>query len=221
VKKVLYTAIIGNYDRLFPVPLNLRMDWDLRCFTDQQVQSDCWEIIEVDRGEMSSVALARKIKILSQEYIPDADISIWIDASRQVIRSLNAFADNLGPEDFVCIRHPQRDCVYQEMDVCLKQKKAHPARIAVQKKDYSRMGIPAHGGLQHTGVLLRRQSAKCAEINNLWWTLTDRYATWRDQLTLPVAFSRLNYRPKTLDSGAIKKFTIQRVSHKGIFAGNL
>jgi hypothetical protein len=218
MKKILYTAIIGNYDSLEPVEERFHDGWKLRCFTDQPINSDHWKIIQIDRGDIPAVAMARKIKILSHDYLPDAGVSIWVDANRKIKAPLDLIMKRLGHKDFICFRHPKRDCVYQEMEACLKYKKADPQKIALQRVAYLNQGIPSHLGLQYTGLLLRHHTERTIQINRLWWELMKEHDTWRDQLTLPLVFWKSKIDPPVLSYKFVGKFTQELREHKGIYA---
>ena len=188
---------------------------------------DRWEIIEVDREGISAVALARKIKILSHYYLDDADLSIWIDGSLEVVGDLNDLTGRFGKKDFVLFEHPRRNCVYQEFQACQLKKKADPKILEKQKKAYLEMKVPAGGGLAMTGLLMRRKSDQTRELNECWWKYTRDFKTWRDQLTLPLACWELNWKPdwelnwkpEILDHKLSKNYFRQVVFHKGIASG--
>jgi len=217
-KKIVYTAIVGNYDKLIPIRAEYRKGWELRCFVDQvNFKSDIWKIIEVARCGLSNLALARKIKILSNSFVRDGDISLWIDASMEVIASLNDYAALFPKEDFVAVSHPDRKCTYDEMDACIVHKRAYPEKIDIQRKKYLEMGFPRNYGLIESQVLLRKNNPQITALNNLWWQLLVEFETWRDQVTLPLALWKLQYVPQIIPWDLKSKFFIQKKIHKGIY----
>ncbi len=209
MKKILYTAIIGNYDRLSALSSELLGDWEALCFVDRKTcEQPPWKVIEIPRDGLPAVALARKIKILSHQYVK-ADLSLWIDGSMRVKRPLNEFVRNFGKDgeqDAVFVRHPRRDCVYEEMDRVLELKKADPAKLEIQRRDYLSTKFPAHRGLIKSGILFRRHTPGIAELNHLWWALTEKYKTWRDQLTLPLALRALARYAATIPDSLARKY---------------
>jgi hypothetical protein len=216
-RKVAYTVIIGKYDPLIPVPWNFRIGWDLRCFTDQPLQSDCWKIIPVSNVGMEDRVFAKRIKILSHAYVPDADLSIYIDGSMEIIGSLNNFIFSSPIEDWVAMQHRDRNCAYAEMDACIVHKRALPEQMQVQKDRYLEMGFPEKFGLFNNQVIARLNSLKVAEVNETWWRLTESFATWRDQLTLPLAFWKSGFQPRVIPPLRKAKFFCQRNIHFGIY----
>ena len=212
--KTLYTAIIGNYDKLFPVPAKFRKGWDLKCFTDQKhLGGEGWEIAAVERNGLSDVAFSKKIKILPHEYLPGAEASLWIDASYKVLGPLNEFVSLFDKKEFAVFEHPDRSCVYEEMDAIIRLNKAHPIPINRQRQTYLEMGIPPNGGLYRCGVVYRRKAPAVVDLDNLWWTYTLWFATWRDQLTLPLALWVRGQQIQAFSDQYLKKFFRQRTVH--------
>ncbi len=218
MKKVVYTAIIGKYDPLREIPERFRRGWELRCFTDQDLKADGWEIIEVCPVGMPKVALARKIKILSHYYLDDADIFLWVDGSLQIVGDLNRFMDRFAREEFVLFRHPRRSCVYEEIQACRRKAKAAPGPLKRQEAAYRDMGYPVNEGLMMTGFLFRRKTPWVERLNEEWWKLTALFGTWRDQLTLPLACRQIGWGPKILDYPLAGAYFRQKAFHKGIAA---
>jgi len=213
--KTVYTAICGSYDRLRPIPERFRKGWEAYCFTDGDISTvPGWKIVHVQRGNLLPVAFSKKIKILTEGFLPGADPTLWIDASLSVIASLDEYVNGFLQEDMVLIRHPERDCVYEEMEACVRLHKADPKRIEFQKKAYMNMNFPPHRGLFKAGILFRKSSYRVASLNRIWWAYTLRYATWRDQLTLPLALHLMHWNPRQIDDsvsrGVFKQVAVHR-----------
>ena len=77
-----YTTIFGPYDTLVDPPFS---SIELICFTNQRgLRAKYWKLINVDIPCDSidmQIRLARRFKILPQEYLPHSDGWIWIDAN--------------------------------------------------------------------------------------------------------------------------------------------
>jgi len=68
MKKVLYTAIFGDYDKLLE-PTCVTQDWNYLCFTDNnKLKSNSWKIIVIKDVEDYRLK-AREIKVLFQDCI--------------------------------------------------------------------------------------------------------------------------------------------------------
>ena len=74
-RKVVYTAIIGNYDEL-KEPKVISEGFDYVCFTDDvKLKSKVWKIIVVDNPQrLDNTRLSRKIKILCNFFLKESDL---------------------------------------------------------------------------------------------------------------------------------------------------
>ena len=77
-----YTCITGNYDNLQEIE-NKEKGIDYYCFTNNKsIKSNTWKIIYIEDEKLSSVKLARKIKILRHPIINENyDIILWMDGA--------------------------------------------------------------------------------------------------------------------------------------------
>ncbi len=218
MRKIVYTAITGNYDRLFPIPEEYRRGWDAVCYADagsyKNLKKDqAWGLVMVSDPDFSGAALSKRIKILSHLYA-EADLSLWIDASLRVLGPLDDIAGHFSTDGLTLLRHPDRNCVYGEMDACISLKKADPAGINLQKEKYLEMGFPKDFGLFRGGVLVRGNTPEIIALNELWWKETLFYGTWRDQLTLPLAIWKLKCRPRRISDNIFRRYFKQMTVHR-------
>lgn len=141
--------------------------------------------------------------ILCHQYLEGYDLSLSMGA--QLV--LNCHLDELlrdsftaGDEMMLC-RHPERDCVYDEAEVCKALLLDDPGRIDEQMRRYRAAGYPAHDGLYSTGIMARwHKSANVRALCELWWEeylsgsrrdqLSLNYALWR---SAPVKISALDF----------------------------
>src|SRR5690348_15280923 len=92
--KCIYTVITGSYDQL-KEPIHPNPNWDFVCFTDDpSLKSDRWRVVLLDNPSGLSVKkLSRRPKILVHEYLPDYDLTLYIDASYRVTGNLDHFIE--------------------------------------------------------------------------------------------------------------------------------
>jgi hypothetical protein len=194
MKVALYTAIYGDSDWVKPVP-NLGVPCIL--YTDRELSAPGWEVrvvphcIATLKGSPAITApmLAHKFwKTHPHLAVPDADVSLWIDGSMQVVvddyveRCLAA----LDVDDWSCVRHPSRGCIYPEADVSATLTWRYDAdAIQAQADFYRSIGHPANWGLIATGANVRRHTANVIELGELWWKECLKWSH-QDQLSLPV-----------------------------------
>ena len=194
----LYTAIYGNSDWVKPAP-----DVDIECtlFTDSaetadEAQSQGWSTwivphnIATLKGDprITAPMLAHKWwKTHPELACPEADASIWIDGSMEV--QVNDFLDRclhaLGADDWACVPHPSRGCIYTEGEYSATLTwRYDPESILAQIGFYEQFH-PRDWGLIATGHNVRRHTPEVIELGHQWW---DECLTWshQDQLSLPV-----------------------------------
>lgn len=172
-----------------------------------------WRIVKVEPGGLGKIPLARMIKMLAHEFVAVADIAIYMDASLKISGSLDEYVDRMGNEDMLVVKHRERSCVYEEMFACVRHKRATDEAMALQAKHYMRMGFPLDYGLFETQVIVRRNTGRMRQLNELWWSLTKFFGNWRDQLTLPLACRELNYGPVIVPWEVKAKYFIQEKVH--------
>ncbi len=215
MKKVVYTAIIGKYDKL-KEPKVVSEGFDYVCFTDnEKLKSTIWKIVPVTNPQvLDNFRLARKIKILCNSVLKEYDLSLWIDGSIMINCDLNIFLDfNYHGEDIVVLTHPYRSCVYEEAEKCIELKKDRPEIIKKQMEDYKLDRYPVANGLVGTGLMIRNhRSKKVEEFMNSWWNEVNLKSK-RDQLSFNFVLSKhslsvryLNFK-KTLSSDFILHFS--------------
>lgn len=185
-KKVIYTCIIGDYDTL-KEPLIITEGWDYICFTDQDFKSDVWQIVKVGRSDVKE---QRKKKIYNQYLLEMYKHSIWVDGSMYINCDLNEFLYQNLDGDFTLMKHPSRNCTYQEGHACIHLDKDNTATIMQQLLDYKEKGFPANNGMVATGVMIRKHTIEVKLFCRSWWSevfehskrdqLSFNYVAWRD-----------------------------------------
>jgi len=181
MKITVYSAIFGDYDHFRP-PLNASEDADYVLFTDKPVQVPVWDVRVVDRP-YSRRKSARHYKILSHRYFPFSDYTIWIDGWLQLIVNPESILHYLGDNDIAMETHAKRDCVYNEAQVVINARKViKPIYAMNQVNKYRAWGFPEHYGLTASFLVIRRNTERLAELEEMWWEELDRH-TLRDQLS--------------------------------------
>lgn len=193
MKTIVYTAIYGDYDKPKKQPLGIKPV----LFTDG-IESEDWEVRKVFREEEHPRMKAKYFKCNS--HVLDCDVSIWIDGSA-VIRTQDFVQwclDQLGDGDIALIKHPDRDCIYDEANFCQFMPKYQGVPVLEQVEEYRKQGYPAHNGLWACGLLIRRHNDKVKAFNKLWWEHNKKY-TYQDQLSFPVCAKEVGLDIRTID----------------------
>ena len=113
---VVYTAIIGNYDKLKD-PLIIDKGVDYVCFTDSdKIKSNIWKVVKVDYLYRDSRRTARLLKVLPHKIFHKHKINLWVDASFLIKGSVKNFCQKFYNNSLSCFPHNERDCVYEEIN---------------------------------------------------------------------------------------------------------
>lgn len=167
MKIIIYTANIGNYDKELPVKAMEFPFYRISCL-----------------GSKNPRLLAREIKLKPHEFLPDHDYSIWIDSNLELINPIFDFN-----YDLVTWKHNQRDCVYEEAQECIRQKKDNSEIIYKQIQKYRQENYPEHNGMIASGYMIRKNTEKMRNFSESWWNEL-KVNSIRDQLSFNYVFSK-------------------------------
>jgi len=226
MKKVIYTAIIGGYDKLIE-PTFKPEGWDFVCFSDRDLKSDIWEIRKTIPLYSDNTRTARKHKLLTHRFLSEYDISLWIDGNINVVGDVNDLLSYLDNCNYATYDHLQnkldpRNCIYQEGQAILnlgKQSgnyKDNPNLIVKQLNRYLEENYPQNNGLVVQMQVLRRHNEKdvIRTMEEHWLEL--KHNSKREQLSFNyIAWKeKLNFNYIQGDSRQ-NNFFIHTGKHKG------
>jgi hypothetical protein len=201
MRLAVYTALCGPKSRV-QKPLWLREGIDYICFTDQPAISipAPWQVrnIQAPNTQIPKVQdpnrIAKRYKVLPHLFLPEYPASIWVDANFKVTRGFDELAWELLACPVVLFKHFERDCIYDEANVCKAMGLDDPAVIDAQMARYRLRHFPEHYGLGECGTLLRRhQTEKCQTLMERWWQEICE-GSRRDQLSFMYAAWAIGYR---------------------------
>jgi hypothetical protein len=181
-KKVVYTCIHGKYDVLRD-PLVVNPDWDYVCFTDQNFTSKIWDIRRIPNDCLSedSKKIQRKMKILPHKYLKNYDWSIWIDGNLQMKIDAQDLLNTHGHNIFNTLAHPERTCLYAELDACERLGKDNPSSLNVIRNKLTEEKYPVNNGLVQSNVIIRKHNDDTIiGLAEAWWSMVKQYSH-RDQ----------------------------------------
>lgn len=208
MRKVIYTAITSGYDKL-KEPLIITPGWDYICYTNNKdLKSKVWKIILVNLNCIKDV---RKIKII-QPF--ESDISLWIDGSIDINCNLNEFIKNNHKSSFSVMKHPDRNCVYEEAKACIRLKKDNEDIINNQVSTYKEEGYPHNNGMVATGLIIRSNNEVVKEFCKCWWSEVEKYSR-RDQLSFNYILNKFKIPINLLNFSILKReFQLTRHNKK-------
>ena len=166
----IYTAITGGYEQ----PRD-----DIEVYSEQ---------IMVDH---------KKSSLFYKSITPDFDkyeYSIWMDGNTSLKVDPEYLIEKyLKNASIACLKHPERDCIYDEACVCQTLNLDQPDTIEDQMNRYRKDKYPENNGLSCTTYILRRHTGKVEEFNRLWWEEICK-GSRRDQLSFDYALWKMEMK---------------------------
>ena len=153
-KKIIYTAVIGGYDRSRRVPKFT--GWDYKCLIDSD-----FNLSHLNNKQVSVYA-----KTHPHLLFPEYDISVWVDGNAKIINKM----DDLSDKDITMVKHAKRSCIYEELRAIGVAKKASLSDITKQIEYYRLAGMPCNNGMIASGFIVRRHNLDdIKNFDELWW----------------------------------------------------
>jgi len=164
---MIYTAITAGYDTVKVQPVSVQV------YTDNDIPY--WN------HDPCRTAKFAKIMGCMAEY------SMWIDGSITLDNGTDfqgLVDEHLKDVDIAVMKHPHRECVYQEAEACIRRNKDDPHVIEQQVERYMNDGHPTNYLLSETGILIRRHTHNVKRFCSFWWDEVTR-GSRRDQISFP------------------------------------
>lgn len=193
-RRVVYTALIGQYEALNEQPVAESSSVDFVCFTDSDdVTSGTWTIRRIEpRLPLDPIRSARHLKVRGPELLTEYDESLWIDNSVLLKQSPEELLEAwLSETDLALPRHSYRDSVLAEFDIVATQGYDDPSRVYEQLIHYSTIEPDVLTEVPYwTAILARRHTPAVFAGMNMWMDHILRYSR-RDQLSVNFVFNAL------------------------------
>lgn len=203
MKKVIYTAIFNNYDRV-KTPIFRNEDFDYVLFLDQDTYDaqrrhldDCGWMLMITDSDGDGKMKAKDIKINPEKYLSGYEFSIYVDGSFSQVDDANLLTQDSKHTYNMCL-HPRRNCAYNEALICQKQLLDNEDTIGEQMGRYLKAGYPKNNGLIMGGIIARKHNRKSKQINRAWWKEI-KYGSIRDQLSFNYVIWKLKESIGTVD----------------------
>nr|WP_317267847.1 rhamnan synthesis F family protein [Arthrospira sp. SH-MAG29] len=203
-KIIVYTCNFGNYESVKePMVIDPRVEYIL--FTDRKdMQSKTWKIIYINELAENPRRASRLAKILPHKYLPDHDISVYLDSTFTVKEPdiYNMVERCMGDSDIALYKHSERNCVYDEIDFCETSeiRNVDSETCSKIRAKYQSINYPRKNGLFENGFIFRQNNSKIKELNELWWSEYVSGAE-RDQFSLMYCLHLLNVKPNSIKIG--------------------
>lgn len=188
--KVIYTCITSAYDYLLDHKY-INSDWDYICFTDtdfDKTELKSWQVKPLSYKDEDVRKTQRWHKINPHKLLNKYRYSIYLDANIEATKKdFFEVVEELIEDDtkVAFAKHPQRDCVYDEIEACIALKKDDPKIMRSQIDEIKSKGFPRHFGMYAGGIIFRQHNDdKVTKLMQNWWEMVEKYS-YRDQLSLP------------------------------------
>lgn len=189
---IAYTAIYGGYDSLKAHPDHPAVDEWIAFTDDPDLSHPQWNV----RYEPLRYSHPRVGAKWWKCHPPEADASLWLDGSVQLQNPdyIDVLLDGLERSDMVMFRHPQRDCIYDEVYASEPMVKYFGTDLRGQVARYQAQGWPTHNGLWATTTFARRHTPKVLALGGAWFAHCE-LLTYQDQLSLPPLLADYSIEP--------------------------
>ena len=212
-KKVIYTAIFGDYDTL-KEPTIITEGWDYVCFTNQDITSETWNVIKIDT-KLPNHIICRELWIYPYDYL-DYDVAISIGGQIHIKCDLNDYFLKHKENQLTILSHPDRQCVYQELMTIALLKKDNWNSVIKQAEYLHSIKMPQNNGVYATGLMIRDLSdIDTKNFCDKWLTEFNNSHCFRDQVSLSLALWKYNFTNlNMLDFNDIKNSYFELKKHK-------
>lgn len=178
---VVFTTIFGGSDSLKPAPTGAD---HCVCFTDAIGEHDTtqqgWTLFGQAVGEPRRDAWRMRCK--SIELFPQADRTVWIDASF-TLTDLPRLLRDAGTAPIAALRHHRRASITQEAKELVAVGQARQRDIDRQLDDYAEVGFAA-SHLSISCVIVRDRSEPVRRFNETWAAQIETHLGDNTQLSL-------------------------------------
>jgi O-antigen biosynthesis protein len=199
-KYAVVSALYGSSDQLM-LPLAIRNDFDYFCFSDQKINThSLWKLCKSPYYHSEPARIARYIKMHLNSLFSEYDAVIWCDANIRFDNSVYTIFDDFMSSDFDAsfIKHPHRDCIYEEANACMKLGKDNSSIIQSQMQRYKNENIKENIGMFETGLyFIKPKNKNVNEFYNAWWKEIV-IGSRRDQLSVVPAIESSTLKVKLL-----------------------
>lgn len=192
MRKLCYTACIGNYDHILP-PVKTE-GWHYLLITDDpKLEVEGWESLYMGPlAEGFDAKLhARNWKIIAP-WGPDYDLSVWCDGSITPQCNLDKFVEQHHKKDLTVMKHPGWESLTTELQKCSQLMKDDPEVMVEQVKGYFEEGYPDVSPMVATGLMIRTHTDEVEEFCRQWWGEVSTKSI-RDQLSFNYIAWKLNF----------------------------
>lgn len=221
LKKVVYTIILGGYDKVKSIIKENGYDYFL--ITDnnsiKKIKNINWTILDIpEKIKNLNISLVKKqrfIKLHPHLFFKKYDLSIYIDGTFIIKGNLDEFLLRIFSPNFYLytFEHPTRNSIFKEIKACIMSKKEKKSMGQLIFKKYKQEKFPDNKGLIESCLLIRKHNEQeCINIMNNWYEEIKNYSH-RDQLSFNYIYWKNNIKLKYITKKYASKYFYQQNIH--------
>lgn len=207
MKIAILTSLVGFSGATVRDPTYKTWDVDYFAFVDRQHDCKVWKQIPAfdfsTDSQYKDRRNAKLAKVLGSFLIPNYDYYIWHDPYCEVVEPpINLIENFLVNSDICLFKHPERDCVYDEIEILMDRNLDNESNLLATKEFLEINHYPKNNGLFELTSFAYRNSAEMQQLMLTWWELICKYSS-RDQLTFPYALHKHGLRHNLFPGSAL------------------
>lgn len=202
-KLCVYTALLGDYERLNEQPMARQSSVPFICFTDDPgLHSDTWQIrLVAPLFDLDPVRSQRDLKLRPHVHLPEFEISLYIDNAVVLSEPPERIFERYSPsKGFWLAKHSFRESVLDEFLTVTRRGLDDQSRVFEQLNHYTLRCPELLEERQYWGGILLRdhRDTKVRAMLDIWYANVLRYSR-RDQLSINLAFRQAGLTPEIMD----------------------
>lgn len=199
-KIAIYTCVTGGYDDI-QVPLVRFDNVDYVLFVDDKSKYDKYKtpfiIKELSKEILNNgnILANRYVKFHPFELLKEYDYAIYIDGNTRIVSDVRWMINNCNEKTGIAMyRHSERDCIYDEAEVCKLLKRGNKEYIDKQISKYRKDNFPENFGMNEANVIvIDLHNKESKELLDAWWEELINSKSMRDQLAWPYVLWKKGY----------------------------
>ena len=223
MKKVIYTANLGKYDKIRPI--RKEDGWNYIYFIDWEISEEeknnntNWTFVMIpDYVKNMSISKAKKqryIKINPHLFLKDYELSIYIDSTMTLFGDINDLIIRILPYNIniIVLEHHNRKSINEELKAVITYRKEKISMTRIIRERYNEENFEDNNGLIESNVIIRRHNEKdCINTMEKWWIEIINYSH-RDQLSFNYILWKEHKKVKYIPRYLIRKI-LEQGPHK-------
>jgi hypothetical protein len=219
-KIAIYKVIFGDYDAI-KEPQVLPENCDFFVITDLIIPNgSMWKKIDISNLNnitLSNNELNRYFKLHPHLFFSSYKYSLYLDCNIELLSDPREYLASIPKSGISVHNHFRRQCVFDEIDVCINLKKDSFENLIRHRKHLISNNMPLNYGMAELPIILREHNnLQCIKIMNEWWYEFLNYSK-RDQISFPYVLYKNHIKVKevtTLGEDIYSNYSFRKYDHK-------